>query len=44
MQGIIVSRGHTRPLAEINFVEDDDRTLLVSAGKKQYMYDKNPVF
>lgn len=34
----IVSRGHTRPLAEISFVEDGpDRTLLVSAS-----HDKLP--
>ena len=34
----IVSRGHTRPLAEISFVEDgSDRTLLVSAS-----HDKLP--
>ena len=34
----IVSRGHTRPLTEINFVEDGpDRTLLVSSA-----HDKLP--
>jgi len=33
----IVSRGHTRPLAEISFVKDNNRTLLVSAS-----HDKMP--
>lgn len=32
-----VSRGHTRPLTEISFVEDGDRTLLVSSA-----HDKVP--
>lgn len=33
----IVSRGHTRPLTEISFVEDDQRTLLISSA-----HDKLP--
>lgn len=28
----IVSRGHTRPLTEISFVEDGQRSLLVSSA------------